>query len=77
MKNNLNTIIGALVAALILFVSSIVSLFTAQPELTFGDVTVATWVSIGGGALVAFLKDFQAISTRRVVNKFTGTGDGI
>jgi hypothetical protein len=72
----MNTIIGALIAALILFGSSVVTLFTNNPELTFADLTTATWVSLVGGAAVAFLKDYQAISTRRLVNRVTHTGDG-
>jgi hypothetical protein len=72
----MNTIIGAVVAALILFASSIVTLFTADPNLTFADITTATWVSVVGGGLIAFLKDYQALSTRRLVNKLTNSGDG-
>ena len=39
MKDNINTIIGALVASLILFFSGIVTLFSADPELTFGTIS--------------------------------------
>jgi len=72
----MNTIIGAVIAALILFASSIVTLFTADPNLTFADIATATWVSIVGGALIAFLKDYQALTTRRLVDKLTNSGDG-
>ena len=72
----MNTIVAALVAAAILFVSSVVTLFTNDPTLEFSTISTATWVSIGGGALVAFLKDYQAITTRRLINKVTNTGDG-
>lgn len=68
----IETIVGAVVAALILFISSITTLFTENPELTFMQIKEATWVSIIGGALVAFLKDYQAISSRRLVSKLTG-----
>lgn len=73
---NLNTLIGAGIAALILFGSSVVTLFTSNPELTFAQLTTATWVSLVGGAAIAFLKDYQAITTRRLVNRVTGSGDG-
>ena len=73
---NVNTLIGAVIAALILFTSSIVTLFVENPDLTFSAIKQSAWVSIVGGALVAFLKDYQAISTRRLVNKVTKTGDG-
>ena len=72
----MNVFIGALVAALILFLSSMVTLFTNDPTLEFDTISTAVWVSIGGGAMIAFLKDYQAITTRRLINKATGTGDG-
>ena len=72
----MNVLIGALVAALILFLSSIVTLFTNDPTLEFSTISTAVWVSMCGGAVIAFLKDYQAISTRRLINKATGTGDG-
>jgi len=72
----MNTFIGALTAALILFLSSMVTLFTNDPYLEFSGITTAVWVSVGGGAAVAFLKDFQAISTRRMLNRVTKSGDG-
>lgn len=73
---SVNTAVGALIAALILFGTNLATLFAENPELTFGDIKTSAWVSIVVGALVAFLKDYQAISTRRLVNKVTGTGDG-
>lgn len=66
---------GAIVAALILVASNIVTLFTNTPELTFGAISQATWVVIIGGAIVAFGKDYQALSTRRLIGKVTGNGD--
>ena len=73
---NVNTLTGALIAALILFGSSVVTLFTSNPDLTFADLTTATWVSLVGGAAIAFFKDYQALTVRRTVNKISGTGDG-
>lgn len=72
----MNTIIGAAIAALILFGSSTITLFTNNPDLTFADLTTATWVSLVGGAAVAFLKDYQALTSRRLINRVTNTGDG-
>lgn len=72
----MNVVISALIAALILFVSNMVTLFINSPSLEFYMIATATWVSIGGGALLAFLKDYQAITTRRLINKATGSGDG-
>jgi hypothetical protein len=73
---NTNTLIGAVVAAAILFVSSMVTLFTNDPYLEFDMISTAVWVSIGGGALVAFLKDYQSITTRRFIAKATKSKDG-
>ena len=68
----IETVSGALIAGAILLLSNIVTLFTNDPELTFGSISQATWVVIGGGALVAFLKDYQALSTRKIIGKVTG-----
>ena len=76
MSENINTIIGALIAATILFVSNITTLFMENPDLTVDVIKQSAWVSIIGGAVVAFLKDYQAISTRKVINKVTKNGDG-
>jgi len=73
---NVNTIIGALLAALLIFITSLTALFMENPDLTFGAIRQSAWVSIIGGAVAAFIKDYQAISTRRLVNKVTKTGDG-
>ena len=76
MELNINTIIGALIAAGIMFLSSMVALFIENPDLAFGMIKQATWVSILGGAAIQFLKDYQAISTRRMINRVTHNGDG-
>jgi len=47
-----------------------------NPEFTFAMITQAAWVGIVVGAVVQFLKDYQALSTRRLVNKVTKSGDG-
>lgn len=73
---NVNTLSGAAIAALILFGSSVVTLFVNNPDMVFADLSTATWVSLLGGAAIAFLKDYQALTVRRTVNKISGTGDG-
>ena len=72
----MNTIIGACTAAVILLLSSMVTLFTNDPTLEFDGISTAVWVSIGGGAAIAFLKDYQSITARRFINKATKSGDG-
>ena len=71
-----NTVIGAVIAMLINLITAFVALFTNDATLTVGMILQSTWIVMLGGAIVSFLKDYQAISTRRVVNKVTGTGDG-
>jgi len=72
----MNTIIGAVIAALISFGNALLALFLNDPELTFGMIRQAAWVGLVGGFVVQFLKDYQAISTRRAVNSLTDSGDG-
>lgn len=76
MSVNVNTIAGAVIAALISFLNAVLALFLNNPEFTFGMITQAAWVGITVGTAVQFLKDYQALSTRRLVNKVTKTGDG-
>ena len=73
---NTNTIIGALLATLIGFGNALLALYMNDPNLTFGMITQAAWVGMIVGAIIQFLKDYQAISARRLVNKITGSGDG-
>lgn len=72
----MNTFIGALTAAVVLFLSSMVTLFTNDSTLEFSGISTAVWVSVGGGAAIAFLKDYQSLSTRRMINRVTKAGDG-
>lgn len=73
---NVNTIVGALIAASISFFNALLALFMNDPNMTFAMISQAAWVGIVVGAVVQFLKDYQAISTRRLVNKVTRSGDG-
>lgn len=72
----MNVFIGALMAAAILFISSMVTLFANNPALEFSGISTAVWVSICGGAVLVFIKDFQSITARRLINKATKSGDG-
>lgn len=72
----MNTIVGAVLAALIGFGNALLALYMNDPDLTFGMITQAAWVGMVVGAVVQFLKDYQALTTRRLVNKVTGSGDG-
>jgi hypothetical protein len=72
----MNTIVGALIAAAISFGNALLALFMNDAELTFAAISQAAWVGIIVGAALQFLKDYQAITTRRLVNKVTNSGDG-
>lgn len=73
---NVNTIVGALVAALILFFTGMLALLQTEGIETISDIGQIAWIVLSVGALISFLKDYQAISARRLINKITGTGDG-
>lgn len=70
MSNQFEVIVGALIAALILLLSNIVTLFNQDANLTFAMIKQSAWVAIAGGALIQFLKDYQAVSTRRAISAF-------
>jgi len=74
--SKLNTILGASVAAFILFLTGMLALLQTPGVASVGDIGQIAWIVLAVGALISFLKDFQSISTRRLINKVTGTGDG-
>ena len=73
---NVNTLVGALVAALILFFTGMLALLQTEGVQTISDIGQVAWIVLGVGSLISFLKDYQAISARRLINKITGSGDG-
>lgn len=72
----MNTIIGAVIAALIAFITGAIALMQGDGVMQISDISDLQWFILAGGALVTFLKDYQAIATRRMLNKVTKTGDG-
>ncbi len=73
---NMETVSGAAIAALISFGNALLALFMNDTEMTLGMVSQAAWIGMVVGASVQFLKDYQALSTRRVIGKMTHRGDG-
>lgn len=65
------TILGAFIAALIGFGTGLLALLQ-QPDATVSGITQTAWVVLAVGSAISFLKDFQAISTRRALTKVTG-----
>lgn len=71
----IETLGGALIAALILFVSGFLALLQQDGVNSAGDISQVAWWVLAGGAVLSFLKDYQALTTRRVISKLTGSGD--
>jgi hypothetical protein len=70
------TIGGALIAAIILFITGFLALFQQDGVQSWRDISEAGWWVLGGGAALSFFKDYQALSARRLLSKLTGTGEG-
>ena len=73
---NVATISAAFIAALIGFLTAVLALLSQEGVTQISDISQLAWIVAGIGALISFLKDFQAVSTRRVISKLTGTGEG-
>lgn len=70
------TIGGAAIAALNCFGSAVLALFMQNDQLTLDQISQAAWISMGLGAFLQFLKDYQAISTRRLLERARELGGG-
>ena len=66
------TILGAGIAAIISFFTAVLALLTQPGVETIGDIGQLPWIVAGIGALISFLKDYQALSTRRLISNITG-----
>lgn len=65
----IETIGGAVIATTILLVTGFLALYQQEGVANFSDISEAAWVVLGGGAALSFLKDYQAISTRKTIAK--------
>jgi len=66
------TVIGAIIAALILFLTTVLALLTQEGVNSLADIGQIPWIVAGVGAIISFLKDYQALSTRKVISSITG-----
>lgn len=73
----MNTVIGALIAAIITGLTATLALLTGADVGALSDVSPLQWIVLAIGVLLAFFKDLQAVSARRLINEVTNTGDGI
>lgn len=71
----IETIAGALIAALILFVTGFLALLQQDGVNGAGDISQVAWLVLGGGAVLSFLKDYQALTARRIIANLTGSGN--
>jgi len=65
------TILGALIAALILFLTGTLALLQLPETSGIKDINMTAWVVLGIGASISFLKDYQALTTRRLLSNLT------
>ena len=71
----IETIGGAAIAAVILFVTGFLAVFQQDSVASVRDITEATWWVLGGGAIASFLKDYQALTVRRGLTNITRSGN--
>lgn len=71
----IETIGGAAIAALILFVTGFLAVFQQDDIASISDINEATWWVLGAGVALSFLKDYQALTVRRGLANVTGSGN--
>ena len=72
----MNTIVGALVAAMIAGLTAALALLSGENITSVSDISALQWIILSIGIAITFAKDFQTITVRRLVNKVTNSGDG-
>jgi hypothetical protein len=68
-------ILGAAIAAIIGFLSGFLALMSQDGVAHLADIGEQAWWILGTGAVLNFLKDFQAVATRNSLAKVTGSGN--
>ncbi len=71
----IETISGAAIAAIILFITGFMAVFQQDGVTSWRDISEAAWWILAGGAALSFFKDYQALSTRRLLSKMAGVID--
>ncbi len=69
----IENIMGALIASTIGFITGFLALLTQDGVHGVADIGEIAWYVLGGGAALAFLKDAQALWTRRTISNLVGT----
>jgi len=65
------TVLGALIASLILFLAGTLALLQMPETSGIRDITMTAWIVLGIGAAISFLKDYQALTTRKLLSNLT------
>ena len=68
-----DTIGGAAIAALIGFLTGFLALLQQEGVSNVNEISQTAWIVLGVGALIAFFKDYQAISSRRLIARLSGS----
>ncbi len=71
----IETFVGALIAALIAFLTGAIALLTQDGVADLSDIGQVAWIVLGGGAAITFLKDMQAVWTRQKLANVTGSNN--
>lgn len=69
---NIENISGAFIAALIGFLTGFLALLQQEGVTAVSDINEVAWWVLGVGATISFLKDYQALATRRLVSLIKG-----
>ena len=69
--NTINTVLGALIAALIGLGTAMLAIFQQPGIERVSDISDLTWLVLFIGGLITFLKDFQAIWSREKLSLIT------
>lgn len=66
-------IVGAVIAGLIGFLTAVLALTMQEGVTQLSDISQLAWVVALVGSAISFLKDFQAIWTRKKLAQVTGS----
>ena len=67
-----STIGGAFIAASIGFLTGFLALINQEGVNSVSEISEIAWVTLAVGSALAFLKDFQALTVRRGLDKISG-----
>lgn len=72
----MNSVLGGLIATLIAMLTAALALLSGEGITAVTDISGLQWTILVIGGAITFLKDWQSITSRRIINMATGSGDG-